>query len=78
MLEAQREHFASDDHVREEVRMWADTTPEQRLRELDAMSADNEVILARMNDATLARLHRLRELPADALAILENIRKASR
>lgn len=30
--------------------IWADTTPEQRLRELDAMSADNEVILARMDD----------------------------
>jgi hypothetical protein len=37
MLEAQRAHFASDDHIRREVAVWSDATPTERLAELAAM-----------------------------------------
>ncbi len=77
-LDAQRAHFASDDHIREEVEVWADATPQERLAELAAMSAASEFYLARLDDAALIRLRALRELPADTVAILEGIRKASR
>lgn len=77
-LEAQREHFASDDHIREEVRIWADSSPEERLRELESMSSYNDAMLARIDDARLERLRRARALPPDAIAILERIRSASR
>lgn len=77
-LEAQRAHFASDEHIREEVAMWADTTPEQRLEALAAMSAANDAMLERVDDAALERMRRLRELPADVVAILESLAKARR
>jgi hypothetical protein len=77
-LEAQRAHFASDDHVREEVRIWAGTSPEERLRELDAMSAENELMLGRIDEAMLARIRELRGPSPDAEAILAGMRKASR
>lgn len=75
-LEAQRAYFASDDHIREEVAIWADATPEERLRELDAMSADNEAMLARIDDKALARMRELHRLTPDAEAILVNLRRA--
>lgn len=77
-LEAQRAYFASDDHIRAEVAIWADSTPEERLHELDAMSADNEARLAQLDDATLERLHRLRALSPDAEAILASLRRMPR
>jgi len=39
MLEAQRAYFASDDHIRREVAVWADITPEERLAEAAQMCA---------------------------------------
>lgn len=77
-LEAQRAHFASDEHIREEVAMWADTTPEQRLEVLAAMSEANDAMLERVDDAALERMWRLREPPADTVAILETLAKARR
>ena len=77
-LAAQRAHFASDDHVREEVAIWADASAEERLRELDAISADNDFMLARIDDARLERMRTLRALPADTEAILEYLAKAKR
>lgn len=75
-LEAQRAYFASGDHIRDEVAIWADTTPEERLRELDAMSADNEAMLARIDDEALARMRELRAQTPDAEAILVHLRRA--
>ena len=77
-LEAQREHFASDEHVREEVRIWADTSPDERLRELAAISASNDTMLARLDDARLERMRRLRAVTPEVEAILARIRRASR
>jgi hypothetical protein len=77
-LLAQREHFASDDHIREEVRIWSDTSPEDRLRELAAMSADNDAMLENVDDAALERMRRLRTPSPDTIAILEQLAKAAR
>jgi hypothetical protein len=78
LLEAQRAHFANDDHIREEVAMWADSTPQERLAELAGMCRDSEFFWSQIDDDALARMHALRELPADTIAVLERIRKASR
>jgi hypothetical protein len=76
-LEAQRAHFASDDHIRREVAVWADATPQERLAELAAMSTASEFYLQRLDDAVLGRMRALRDLPPDTVAILEGIRRAS-
>ena len=47
MLERQREHFASDDHVRREVEVWKDSKPEERLAELAEMCAAGDFFLSR-------------------------------
>jgi hypothetical protein len=77
-LEAQRVHFTSDDHIREEVAIWADASAEERLRELEAISADNAVVLADMDDERLERMRALRTLAPDTEAILEYLAKAHR
>lgn len=76
MLELQREHFASDDHIRQEVEIWADATPAQRLAEVAAMTRASSVLLDRMDDAQLRALRQVRELPTDTLAILERLRRS--
>ena len=72
VLEAQRAYFASDDHVRREVAVWADATPAERLAEAAEMCAagahflalhDREPVPDPLPDDTLellARLHRVR------------------
>lgn len=77
-LEAQRAYFASDEHIRDEVRIWADSTPEERLRELDAMSSENEIMLERMDGARLERVRELRAMSPETQGLLERLRKASR
>ncbi len=69
MLEAQRAYFASDDHIRREVEIWADTTPEQRLAELAEMCAAGDHFLSQLDPATLERVLQPDPLPSDSLAI---------
>jgi hypothetical protein len=77
-LEAQRAHFASDRHVYDEVAIWADATPEQRLAELASMSAANDAMLARIDEATLERMRALRAPGPDVVQLLETLAKANR
>ena len=78
ILELQREYFASDDHIRSEVAIWADSTPEERLAEVAAMTRASALLLERLDEQQLANLRRVRELPADTLATLERLRRSSR
>ncbi|MEO8841135.1 MAG: hypothetical protein ABI591_17640 [Kofleriaceae bacterium] len=73
ILELQREYFANDDHIRSEVAIWADSTPEERLAEVAAMTRASAVLLERLDEAQLASLWRTRQLPADTIAILERL-----
>jgi hypothetical protein len=77
MLEAQRAHFASDDHIRREVAVWRDATPTERLAELAEMCRAAEHYLERfeMPGETEPVASRY---PADTIAIWERLRRATR
>lgn len=75
ILAAQRAYFASDERIKERVAMWANATPEERLRELRS----DDFLLERIAPHVIERLHALRSgLPADTIEILERLRGASR
>lgn len=73
-LEAQRAYFASDAHIRREVEVWRDATPEERLAEVASMCAAGDAFLARQDPETLERLLRREPLPADTIEILAALR----
>lgn len=73
-LEAQRAHFASDDHIRREVEVWRDATPEERLAAAAEMCAAGDAFLARQDPETLERLIRPEPLPADTIELLAALR----
>lgn len=78
MLERQREHFSSDDHIRREVEVWKNSTPEERLAELAEMCAAGHFFLSRMDPQQLERVLRPEPLPEDTIAILMALRSSGR
>lgn len=72
-LEAQRAHFASDDHIRREVAVWADATPAERLAALAEMCAAGAFFLEgeRAVEESTAIEDRY---PADTLALMAALR----
>lgn len=78
MLEAQREYFASDDHIRREVAVWADTTPEERLAEMAEMCAAGDFFLSQLEPEALERALQRDPLPEDSEEIFMAIRRLPR
>jgi hypothetical protein len=78
MLEAQVAHFASDDHIREEVEVWRDATPTERLAELAEMCAVADHFLSQLPVDQLQRVMTREPLPADSLAVLAAMRTLPR
>lgn len=78
MLERQREYFASDDHIRREVEIWRDTTPEERLAELAEMCAAGHFFLSQLDPKIRERLLEREPLPSDTIAILESLQRTPR
>ena len=74
MLEAQVAHFTSDDHVRAEVAVWSDSTPSERLAELQRMGEAADFYLARLSPEELERVLRPDPLPAESIALLAALR----
>ena len=74
-LEAQRAYFASDDHIRREVAVWADSTPEERLAEVADMCAMADYFLAQLEPAALERALTREPLPADSAAVFVALRQ---
>jgi hypothetical protein len=74
MLEAQRAYFASDDHIRREVAMWIDSTPEERLDAAAKMCEAGHRFLMQTDDETLARIQACDAMPDDTIAILTALR----
>lgn len=75
-MAAQIAYFASDDYIREEVAVWRDTSPAQRLAEVAEMCAAGAFFWDRLDDATRARIRAAEALPADTIALLERLRSA--
>ncbi len=75
MLELQREYFASDDHIRREVEIWADATPEERLAEAASMARASAALVERLDEQQLAAFVPVRALPNDTIELLERLRR---
>lgn len=75
MLERQVAYFRDDERLREEVALWRDATPAERLAELDAMCRMAEHFLQQHDAATQERALRRDPLPADTIAILEAMKR---
>jgi hypothetical protein len=77
LLEAQRAHFASDDHIRREVEPWRDASPEERLAAVSEMCAAGDSFLAQLDPETLERVLRPVPLPEDTIEILMALRRSA-
>jgi hypothetical protein len=75
MLEAQRQHFASDDHIRRETEVWRDATPEERLAAVAEMCAAGDYFLSQLDPETLERVLQPVPLPDDTIQILMALRQ---
>ena len=77
LLEAQREYFASDDHIRREVEPWRDASPEERLAAVAEMCAAGDYFLSQLDPAALERILRPVPLPEDTIALLVALRQST-
>ena len=77
LLEAQRAYFASDDHIRREVEVWRDASPEERLAAVAEMCAAGDYFLSQLDSETLERVLRPVPLPDDTIAILMALRESA-
>jgi hypothetical protein len=77
LLEAQREYFASDDHIRREVEPWRDASPEERLAAVAEMCAAGDYFLSQLEPATLERVLRPVPLPEDTIELLVALRQST-
>jgi hypothetical protein len=78
MLEAQREHFACDGHIRSETAPWRDASPEERLAAVAEMCAAGDYFLSQLDPETLERVLRPVPLPHDTITILTALRQSGR
>jgi hypothetical protein len=76
MLEAQRQHFPGDDHIRQEVEAWRDATPEERLAAVAEMCAAGDYFLSQLDPEALDRVLRPIPLPDDTVQILMALRQS--
>jgi|JI10StandDraft_1071094.scaffolds.fasta_scaffold02552_2 hypothetical protein len=72
-LEAQRDAFASDAHLRERAAAWGDATPAECVAAVDALCADAAFFLARLDDAALERALTPAPLPPETLDLLARL-----
>jgi hypothetical protein len=78
LLERQVAHFASDDHIRAEVAVWRDATPEERLAELAEMCAASEHFLDLAEAEGRAVPYEREPLPQSSIAMLAALRRLPR
>ena len=74
MLRAQVEHFTSPEHVRREVAPWRDSTPEERLAELDRMCEVADQQLAQLPPEQLERALARDPLSGESIRLLTALR----
>jgi hypothetical protein len=72
-LEAQRAHFASDEHVKARAAVWRDASPEEHLVAVIAQCREADYFLDLKSPEELARVLEPAPLPDDTIAILERI-----
>lgn len=72
------EYFSGDAHVRREADAWREVTPEERLATTLGLAGVAAHQLAIKSDEIRARAEEPDPLPADALAILAELRRHGR
>jgi hypothetical protein len=77
IIEAQRQYFASDDHIRREVAPWRDASPEERLAAVAETCAAGDYFLSQLDPEALERVLRPVSLPDDTIAILMALRQGA-
>ncbi len=74
-LERQRAYFASDDHIRDRAAVWRDASPEECL-EATREECESVLQLLAMKSPAEQQLALASEpIPADTLAILEQLQR---
>jgi hypothetical protein len=76
ILEAQREYFASDEHIKDRAARYRDMTPEQCLAEVIDLCRDAGYFLAMKSPDELERALAPDPLPADTVSILERLQRS--
>jgi hypothetical protein len=76
MLRRQVAHFASADHVREEISLWHDATPTEKLAELQRMCEVADAFLARLTPERLERALVRDPVSPESAALLAALRAA--
>ena len=77
-IEAQRAHFASDDHIRERAATWRDATPEECLVAVIDQCREAEYFLSLKTSEELERVLASPPIPPDTLAILARLQHTAR
>jgi hypothetical protein len=75
ILEAQRAYFASDEHILERAARYREMSPEECLAEVIDCARAGAQLLALKSPEELAAILEPVPLPADTLAILENLQR---
>ena len=73
MLERQREHFASDERVKERAAVWRHATPQECLAALAASCAEAEHFLSLYSPEVLNKALEPDPLPRDTVELLERL-----
>lgn len=77
-IEAQRAYFASDERIRERAAVWADASDTECLEAVREECEAAMQLLALKSTDELERALQADPIPADTLALLENLRHATR
>jgi hypothetical protein len=77
-LEAQRAHFASDEHIQERAATWHNATPEECLTAVIEQCREADYFLSLKTPEELDRLLAARSLPEHTIAILEDLQRQTR
>lgn len=73
MLERQREHFSSDERIKERAAVWMDATPQECLAGLAAACADAAFFLSHYSPDVLEKALEPEPLPRDTVELLERL-----
>jgi hypothetical protein len=74
-IEAQRAHFASDDHIRERAAPWRDATPETCLAATFAECETADYLMSLKPAEERAAVVQSVPIPPDTIAILEALQR---
>ena len=73
MLERQREHFASDELIKERAAVWMDATPQECLAALAESCAEAAYFLSQYTPDVLDKVLAPEPLPSDTVELLTKL-----